>query len=464
MKTKQLLIQIGLLVAVLLQAATSGAQNLTFTSNTYIVQSGADCVTIADVNGDGSLDIICANYGYRPGDPGAPGGWNNTLTVLTNSGSGIFSSNATLIVGTGPTIIVAADVNGDGKPDLISANQTDNTLTVLTNNGSGGFGFDATLPVGSKPLGLIAADVNGDGRLDLVCANNGTNTLTVLTNNGSGIFGSNATVTVGNLPYSIAAADVNGDGKLDLICANQNDNTLTVLTNNGNGIFGYNATLNVGKTPDCVVAADVNGDGKPDLISVNWFDGTMTVLTNNGSGGFGFNATLAVGKHPSTVAAADFNGDGKVDLICANTYDGGGGLGTLTVYTNNWNGGFGLNTTITTVGSVPNVWAGDFNGDGKMDLACPNFYDGTVTVLRNTSVFPAPTSTPTLTMNLQGNGVRVAWPSVSPGWSLQETADLRKPAWLPSGYVGYGIADDGTNKSLTLPFPVGNHFFRLIHP
>ena len=184
------------------------AQGLTFTTNTYNVGSVPSWVVAADVNGDGKLDLICANSG---------GGNGNTLTVLTNNGSGGFGSNATLNVGSDPYCVVAADVNGDGKPDLISANDGDNTLTVLTNNGSGGFGSNATLNVGSQPDCVVAADVNGDGKLDLISANVDANTLTVLTNNGSGGFGSNATLTVGSYPVFVVAADINGDGKLDLI-------------------------------------------------------------------------------------------------------------------------------------------------------------------------------------------------------------------------------------------------------
>jgi hypothetical protein len=120
--------------------------------------------------------------------------------------------------------------------------------------------------VGANPQSVIAVDVKGDGKLDLISANAGDNTLSVLTNNGNGIFGSNATLNVGSFPVCVTAADVNGDGKLDLISANLGANTLTVLTNNGNGNFGSNATLNVyvylgPGCPVSVVAADVNGDG-----------------------------------------------------------------------------------------------------------------------------------------------------------------------------------------------------------
>jgi hypothetical protein len=141
------------------------------------VGNGPNAVVAADVNGDGKVDLISANWGN--------GGSGNTLTVLTNNGSGGFGSNATYIVGNGPSFLVAADVNGDGKVDLISANTQSNSLTVLTNNGSGGFVLATTVPVGNGPFGVTAADVNGDGRLDLISANRLASTLTVVTNSST---------------------------------------------------------------------------------------------------------------------------------------------------------------------------------------------------------------------------------------------------------------------------------------
>ena len=394
----------------------TAAQSVTFTTNAFTVGYAPITVVAADVNGDDKLDLISANYGSSSGNVGD----GNTLTVLTNNGNGGFGFNATITLNNVSGNVLAADVNGDGKVDLISANSQTNMLTILTNNGSGVFGFNATVTVGTNPVFVAAADVNGDGKMDLISANYGSfgvfgNTLTVLTNNGRGVFGSNATLTVGQNPQCVLAADVNGDGKMDLISANFGASTLTVLTNNGNGIFGFNATLPVGSNPRRVIAADMNGDGKVDLISANFLGGTLTVLTNNGNGGFGFNATLTVGAGVTSVAAADVNGDGKLDLIIGN---------------------------YITQSSTAN----------------------TLTLLMNTFPFPAPISTPKLTLNYQGNGVCVSWPSVSPGWSLQEDSDLTQPNWLPSGYGDYSIADDGTNKSLTLPYLNGSRFFRLLHP
>ncbi|HEX3890747.1 MAG TPA: VCBS repeat-containing protein [Verrucomicrobiae bacterium] len=406
--------------------------------------------------------MISANFG---------GGSGNTLTVLTNNGSGSFGSNATYTVGAGPFSVVAADVNGDGKLDLISANvgnYNGNTLTVLTNNGSGNFCSNATYTVGADPISVVAADVNGDGKLDLITANNvnvNTGTLTVLTNNGDGGFGFNATYTLGVGATCVIAADVKGDGKVDLITANQGYNTLTVLTNNGSGVFGSNATYTVDTEPFSVTAADVKGDGKLDLISANYggnSGNTLTVLTNNGSGGFGSNATYTVGDRSLGigiyyVAAADVNGDGKPDLISTKN-----GSGTLSVLTNDGSGGFVLAASPADGGGASvMVMAADLNNDGKADLICAS---GTLSVLINTTIFPSPTSTPSLSINPSGNGMSVSWPSVSAGWSLQQNPDLTTANWSPSGYSGYGIADDGMNKSLIITPLTGNLFFRLLHP
>jgi hypothetical protein len=133
------------------------------------------------------------------------------------------------------------------------------------------------------------------------------------------------------------------------------------------------------------------------------------------------------------------------------------------VLTNNGSGGFGYDTTIP-VGRIPNVFSADLNSDGKLDLACPNFRDGTVTVLLNTSTFTLASSRPTLTIRRQGNAVRVSWPSATPGWSLQQKPDVTAAHWLPSGHEGFTITDDGSNKSLMLPASHADRFFRLLHP
>jgi hypothetical protein len=346
--------------------------NFALASSLYPV-SEPHSVTSADVNGDGKLDLISANFDA------------NTLTVWTNNGSGDCLWASSYGVGLDPTSVTSADVNNDGWPDLISANSTASTLTVLTNNGSGGFALASSPSVGDGPQSVTSADVNGDGWPDLISANRGANTLTVLTNNGSGGFVVAASPGVGILPQSVTSADVNGDGRPDLISANYADNTLTVLTNNGRGGFALASSPATGTFPVSVTAADVNGDGSPDLISANSRANTLTVLTNNGSGGFVLAARPRVGNLPYSVTSADVNGDGKPDLISANY---GGGFGsTLTVLTNNKSGGFDVASS-PSVGLGPiSITAADVNGDGRPDLISADTSADTLTVLFNTATF-----------------------------------------------------------------------------
>ena len=392
------------------------AQNFTLTSSPE-VGNNPHCVIAADINGDGNADLICANEGavINPG---------NTLSVLTNNGGGGFGSNATYTVGSAPYSVIAADVNEDGMVDLISANFYDNTLSVLTNNGSGGFGSNATYAVGEFPCSIVAADVNGDGHIDLICANSGgrspaDSTLTVLTNNGSGGFGFNATYAVGFVPVSVVAADVNHDGYIDLICANSRGSSLSVLTNDRSGGFVLASTLATPQ-PNSVVAADVNGDGYVDLICANTGYGTLTVFTNNGNGGFALASINDVGFQPQSVVATDVNGDGHVDLVCANLgiYELPGNIlingNTLSVLTNDGGGGFVIaSTPFLGVGPV-SVIAADVNGDGKVDLISGN-NGNTLSVL---------ISIPTLAINNNNSNPTVFWPSGWINWKLLQSSNL----------------------------------------
>jgi hypothetical protein len=365
----------------------AGAQNLGLVS--LQVGNGPASVIAADVSGGASLDLICANSG------------DDTLSVLTNNGSGVFVSNATYMVGNSPDSVVAADVNGDGSVDLICANSGDDTLSVLTNNGSGVLVSNATYMVGNSPNSVVAADVNDDGNVDLICENQSDQTISVLTNNGLGVFVSNALYSVPNRPVSVVAADVNGDYILDLVCAfgvHYNgpgelppaNNGLLILTNDGTGVFRTNTIYSLSQAPTSLVAADVNGDGNVDLICTVdvvipsghfGFPASVTseilVLTNNGLGVFGFNATYTNIGYSTSLAAFDVNGDSSLDLICANQT-----LNTLSVLTNNGSGVFVSNGTYS-VGPAPvSVTAWVVDAIGTVDLVCADSGTNTLSLLQ----------------------------------------------------------------------------------
>jgi VCBS repeat protein/EF hand domain-containing protein len=403
-------------------------------SSSPTVGNGPASISMADVNGDGKVELICANQ------------FDNTLSVMTNNGNGGFVTAATYAVGSSPRYVTAADVNGDGKIDLISANQYGDTLSIMTNNGSGGFVLAASLGVGQPTYAVVAADINGDGKVDLTSANQ-NNTLTVWTNNGIGGFVVSGTYTVGTLPISLTAF-TNVDGNVDLVSANYNANTLTVLTNNGSGRFAIAASLGVGNLPFHVTAADVNGDGKMDLISANYGNDTLTVWTNNGSGGFGLAASPAVGHQPYGLTATDVNGDGKVDLISGNYADG-----TLTVLTNNGSGGFGLAGTLV-VGSGP-IWvtATDVNGDGKMDLVSADYNTNILTVLLNTTPFPirpSPTATGTAIVSF---GFVVNVIVNYGGYGYTNTPLVRFIGGGGSGASAFAVVSNGVVTGITITNP-----------
>jgi FG-GAP-like repeat len=236
-------------------------------------------ITGGDINGDGRTDLVVAHSGFA------------ALTVLTNNGAGIFSPASTNGVGAGPVCTVVTDVNGDMKPDVISFNggvysTYQGSITVLTNNGLGTLAPNATYTTATSISWGIVADVNADGKPDLIwdnwsLATTYAGTITIFTNNGHGLFVSNAVYNVGNNPAGLVAADLNGDGKLDLACVCQRDNDVIVLTNNGAGRFVPACTNITGYAPAPVVAGDLNGDGKMDLVCANTGTNTATVLLNS---------------------------------------------------------------------------------------------------------------------------------------------------------------------------------------
>lgn len=282
-------------------------------------------------------------------------------------------------VAQGPTVIVAADFNRDGRTDLAVADG--NGVSILLGRPDGSFAPKIDYSFSSAPTGLAVGDVNRDGKLDLIVV--GAPQLEVLLGNGNGTFQAGATLSLNNVaPTGIAVGDFNKDGKLDLAVSGGSNSTgpfVAVLLGNGNGTFqpevDYPTFMSF-----TVIKGDFDGDGNLDLAVGSAYVGgggdTISILLGKGDGTFKPYIPVPVpGDGDDSLAAADLNHDGKLDLVVASTYNN---LGGVSVLLGNGNGTFApaVSYPSPTVGAFTNAVAiADFNGDGHPDIAATN-YDG----------------------------------------------------------------------------------------
>jgi uncharacterized protein (TIGR03437 family) len=315
----------------------------------------------------------------------------HALTAAVPTGTFLSAPFSPFAAGPSPTAIAVGDFNGDGRLDLavVNLNAKNGTVTILFGNGSGGFTEAGGFPVGDAPSRIVAADFNGDGRLDLAVTNYNSNNLSVMLGDGRGGFtpapGSPIAVSSNRL-FSLAVGDFNRDGHPDLVVGDLFGG-VSVLLGSGTGAFTLvpGGPIASGNGPVSIAVADFNGDGKADLAianetgsqipgpgAPNYLPGTtVTVMLGNGAGGFTAapGSPFTVGQDPAWVAVGDFNGDGKPDLAVASAVSPN--AGTVTVLLGNGLGGFIPSPgSPFAVGRYPTgIAVADLNGDGVPDLA-----------------------------------------------------------------------------------------------
>jgi hypothetical protein len=355
------------------------------------------------------------NYTPNPGYSG-PDSFQFTVTdTVTHRTSAPATVNVTVLplgfapqqtfeAGPNPQAAAVGDFNGDGKPDLVVTNAgfsafPENTVLVLLNTTptrgtTATFTAPQSFATGQDPVSVVVGDFNGDGKPDLAVANKTDNTVSVFLNTtptgtSTVSFAAPQTFAVGNAPVSVATADLNGDGKPDLVVANMNGASVSVLVNTtpaGAGTVSLAAqqTFSVGSSPDDVIAADFNGDGQPDLaVAVNEVPTILLNTTVSGSATVTFAAPQTFAGNAFYLAAADFNGDGKPDLAGAAGYNTSPSVWLNTTPTGSSTLTFTNPQTFAAGQSPISVAAGDFNGDGRPELAVSNSADNSVSVLLN---------------------------------------------------------------------------------
>ncbi len=269
-------------------------------------------LALGDFNGDGKLDVVTAN------------GSDNNISLLKGDGAGSFGIATLFPTGanTYPVFIAVGDFNGDGKLDVVTANSVGNSVGMLLGNGAGSFGAATAYSLGGghAPHALAVGDFNGDGKLDIVTANEDTDNISLLLGNGNGTFGAATTYGLagGDDPVSVAVADFNGDGKLDVVTANSQSNNLSLLLGNGAGGFGSPTNIAVGTALRSVAVGDFNGDGRPDLAVVNQASPAgVYILLNNA-----LTPKLVVTAPAATSVGAPFSVTVTAQDGCGNTLTG----------------------------------------------------------------------------------------------------------------------------------------------
>ena len=245
---------------------------------------------------------------------------------------------------------------------------------------------------GSSAFSVATGDFNRDGKLDMAVVNAGANNVSILLGNGDGTFQAHVDYPTGPQPVSVAVGDFNGDGKLDLVVANQNcasspcgPGSLSILLGKGDGTFETAMEFSTGPAPYSVAVGDFNGDGKLDLAVANSGPPTpsdISVLLGNGDGTFQTSVYYATGSGtgPAAVAVGDFNHDGKLDLAVAN-FACGSPCGNLAILLGNGDGTFKAAVNYATGAQPISIAVGDFNHDGNLDLAVANNSSSSVSVL-----------------------------------------------------------------------------------
>jgi len=309
----------------------------------------AETLAAGDLNGDGRLDLALGSAQDR------------AVWIALGTRSGLAVQRTEYPVDGGPSAIAVGDLNGDGSPDLVVARSAAHTVGVLLNDGHGHFAPHVDYSTAASPVSVALADLNGDGRLDVTTADADRKAVSVLLNRGRGTLGRREDYGTAIGPVAVGGGDLDGDGHPDLVTANTSG-SVSVLLNRGDGTFKAKVDYAAGGAPSSIALADFDRDGFLDVAvaSARSLHGRhVTLLLGRGDGTVRLRRYFAARVYASRLQRGDLNGDGSPDLV----FSDGGRLAAML------NRGDGTFQGPLWFGRADTLAAGDFNGDGLLDVA-----------------------------------------------------------------------------------------------
>jgi hypothetical protein len=436
-------------------------QDLAFTTNAL---TG---VALGDLNGDGNMDLVVAEFAFYNN--------NSIIHVFLGTGTGGLYEVSNFATASAVDSIILADVNGDGILDLVydGSDQADCDQCgcffnpdgeVCLGKGDGTFGPPQSFSAVVLDSSIAVADLDGKGFPDLVIANGGCDPtqqgVAILQGAGDGTFTNRTVYLTGVGPRAVAIGDFNEDGIPDIAVADYGANSVTVLFGDGNAGIGGRADFPVGSSPTSITVADYDGDGHLDIAtgSNDTNSDAVSILFGDGQGGFSNSVNLSAPGYVSAIASGDINQDGQTDIICSSV------LGFFSVLLSNGNRTFARQDFVIAP-QCNSIAVGDMNNDGYPDVITVHspVTDG-LSGLLSVRLNGAPQITPQVQLNIgigSSNTVLLSWPSLKTAFNVQQNPGLNTTNWttLTSKPTIIG----GTN-TLSLPAPPGRMFYRLSAP
>lgn len=345
--------------------------SLFFPSTAIVTRPEPSYVRAADLDGDGSRDLIVAEN---------LGGSSYGAAVYPNDGEGVFSGSTPYGPGRVGSNMTVGDLDGDGDPDLAVVHYRETSGQIFLNRGDGTFDAASTFGLLDSSGTIEAADLDNDGDLDLTVTHDSYPTqqhVTVVKNDGSGVFGPAVSFAVGQAPAGLSPIDIDQDGDRDLVVNVHGANELTLLLNDGSGSFQPGTPVPTLPSPLGMAAADLNGDGLSDL-AITHQGGFVSTFLGDGQGSFHAGATHHVGASLFSIRAVDADGDGDADLAVIAPDDN-----AVFLLENDGGGGFTSAGSVGVGASPQQLTAADLDGDGRPELAVTNAGSGTISILHN---------------------------------------------------------------------------------